>query len=761
MGLRLQYKINCNADLKDLQKVFICATPGDLEQYLDTISGDLFKAQSNISVWYPVVDDDTPDNEETYKLLLADMNLFVIPVTKSFLDDESRARNMEMVFAMEHGIPVLPILFERVPKSRFSEVCGKLHVLDKNDPDPTSLPYEDKLKLFLDTVLLKDEMIGKIRQAFAAYIFLSYRKKDRKYAQDVMRLIHKSPFARDIAIWYDEYLTPGEDFNESIRHAFDKSDLFALVVTPNLLEQSNYVMRVEYPMASENGKKIIPIMPVQTDGGELERCYPGIPDVVSADEKNADYIDHLIREALTIHQDDSPEHKYIMGLAYLSGIDVETDHERALSLITDAAEADLDEALLKLVSMYENGLGVQRSYYYGAVWHEKYVGLLQRRLACGDADTDSRAKLLNEININILKWHNIFRDDKAWHMCVEMNKYNKGKMTTAENIALLEKSIVSSQISLNDKNAHLHYVIEPHTREAGELIDLVCADLISDGEENKANEFRQFYSVQIDLLRAQSKREEEDWPEAINRYKELILKLEECCALSNNEYVKRSKHSLVICYGELADCIYHLNGESCADSVKIQEYAKKSVELAKEYEEEGIEFSEKETVVPQFILVNGFIENREFDQAGKILCDFISHCEKKKEDEESVDSMRLLSRAHILFAKAERIKGNPDEEARHLIADTELLHRLSGIIGNNNVYLQEIQDYKRLIEIALKQGTDTKEYLKRLFGIGIWHYRSDKDYFMSLASLARQCNDYPMFQQATKQMIEIEKNNPE
>ena len=343
MGLRLQYKINCSADLKDLQKVFICATPGDLEQYLDTISGDLFKAQSNISVWYPVVDDDTPDNEETYKLLLADMNLFVIPVTKSFLDDESRARNMEMVFAMEHGIPVLPVLFERVPKSRFSEVCGKLHVLDKNDPDPTSLPYEDKLKMFLDTVLLKDEMIGKIRQAFAAYIFLSYRKKDRKYAQDVMRLIHKSPFARDIAIWYDEYLTPGEDFNESIRHAFDKSDLFALVVTPNLLEQSNYVMRVEYPMASENGKKIIPIMPVQTDGGELERCYPGIPAVVSAEEKNADFIDQLIREALTIHQDDSPEHKYIMGLAYLSGIDVETDHERALSLITDAAEADLDE----------------------------------------------------------------------------------------------------------------------------------------------------------------------------------------------------------------------------------------------------------------------------------------------------------------------------------------------------------------------------------------------------------------------------------
>ena len=760
MGINLQYKIKGNANLKDLQKVFICATKYDLDQYLETISEDLFKAQSNISVWYPVTDEETPYNEDTYKLLLADMNLFVIPVTKAFLDEESRARNMEMVFAMEHGIPVLPVLFERVPKSRFSEVCGKLHVLDKNDPDPTALPYEDKLKLFLDTVLLKDEMISKIRQAFAAYIFLSYRKKDRKYAQDVMRLIHKNPFARDIAIWYDEYLTPGEDFNESIRHAFEKSNLFALVVTPNLLEQSNYVMRVEYPMASDNGKKIIPLMPVDTDGEELKRCYPGIPDVVNADEKNADYIDCLIREALTINQDDSPEHKYIMGLAYLSGIDVETDHERALSLITDAAGSELDEAILKLVSMYENGQGVQRSYYYGAVWHEKYVNLLQKRLADGDVDKDSRAALLKEININVLKWHNIFRDDKAWHMCVEMHKYNKGKMTIEENISLLENSIIESKISLNDKKAHLHYVIEPHTRAADEYIERVCADLVAGGEEEKAKEFKKFYSVQIDLLRAQSEREKEDWPEAIKRYKELIPRLDDCCVLSNKEYIKRSKYSLVICYGELSDSIYHLNGESCSNSVKIQEYALKAIELAGTYEEEGIVFTEKETMIPKFILVNGYIGNREFGQAEEILSDFISLCEKRKEDVESVDSLRLLSQAHVLFAKIENLKDNAAEEEKHLIADTELLHRLSNIIGNDNVYLQEITDYKRLVEIAVKQGTDHKEYLKRLYGIGIWHYRNDKDYFMSLASIARKCDDYPMFQQITQQLIEINKNNP-
>ena len=752
LGLGLQYRIKANADLKDLQKVFICATEKDLDQYLEPLSGDLFKAQPSISIWYPVKDNDTPYDEGSYTPLLADMNLFVIPVTKAFLDEESRARNLEMVYAMEHGIPVLPVLFEKVPKSRFSEVCGKLHVLDRFDPDPTSLPYEDKLKVFLDTVLLKDEMIEKIRQAFAAYIFLSYRKKDRKYAQEVMRLIHKNPFTRDIAIWYDEYLTPGEDFNESIRKAFDKSDLFALVVTPNLLEQSNYVMRVEYPMAAGNGKKIIPVMPVQTDGEELERCYPGIPDVVPADEKSADRIDQLIREALTIRQDDSPEHKYIMGLAYLSGIDVETDHEKALNLITDAAGSDLDEAYLKLISMYENGQGVQRSYYYGAVWHEKYVELLKRRLDAGEGGKDSEADLIREMNAVILKWHNIFRDDKAWHLCVEMNRFQNGEKTVPELTAFLENSLIMARICLNKTPAD--YIIEPFTRAAGEKLDLICSILTAGGETAGSDEYRKFYQVQMGILRAGADRAKQNWSGAIQGYENAIAELEECLLLSDKRFVKRSKYGLVICYGELADCMCHMSRDE-----KIQEYAQKSLELLEEYEEEGNSFTEKDLSVPVFILVRTLTEKREFDKAAGMLKRFITQCDKRKEEEESVDSLRMLSQAHILFAGIENQRNNLAEEEKHLLDDTELLHKLSGIIGNQNVYLQEIEDYKRLTEISVKNGTDSKTYLDRLFGIGIWHYRNNKDYFMSLASTARKCNDYPMFQKITKQLIEIDKNS--
>ncbi|MBP5304011.1 MAG: tetratricopeptide repeat protein, partial [Clostridia bacterium] len=58
----------------------------------------------------------------------------------------------------------------------------------------------------------------------------------------------------------------------------------------------------------------------------------------------------------------SPEHLYCIALAYLGGIDVEVDHERALDLMTRASNGGHLDATKKLVSMYTNGEGVARSY---------------------------------------------------------------------------------------------------------------------------------------------------------------------------------------------------------------------------------------------------------------------------------------------------------------------------------------------------------------------------------------------------------------
>jgi hypothetical protein len=147
-----------------------------------------------------------------------------MPVTTKLLTTENAALDAEFRFAIERHIPVLPLMQEGGLDELFSQKCGDLQYLDKakSARDLTEIPYEEKLKNYLESVLVSDEMAEKIRAAFDAYVFLSYRKKDRKYAQELMRLIHKNDFCRDIAIWYDEFLTPGENFNESIREALKK-----------------------------------------------------------------------------------------------------------------------------------------------------------------------------------------------------------------------------------------------------------------------------------------------------------------------------------------------------------------------------------------------------------------------------------------------------------------------------------------------------------------------------------------------------------
>ena len=100
-------------------------------------------------------------------------------------------------------------------------------------------------------MLISDETAQKVRDAFDAYIFLSYRRDDRAKAQELMRLFHKDSSCKSVAIWYDEFLRPGENFDQSIQRMLEDGDVFTLLVTHNMVKEDNYVLREEYPKAKE------------------------------------------------------------------------------------------------------------------------------------------------------------------------------------------------------------------------------------------------------------------------------------------------------------------------------------------------------------------------------------------------------------------------------------------------------------------------------------------------------------------------------
>ena len=367
----LQYKTKGNTTPKGKPKVYLCCHPDDLDIYLDGISEELFSEQ-NCSVWYTRVAPDVRNDD--FLEDLCQMQLFVIPVTLKFLNTSNVALEKEFKFALKNNIPVLPIMQESGLETLFNQKCGDIQFLDKTLRDKTAIRYQEKLKSFLSSVLIGDELANKVRAAFDAYVFLSYRKKDRKYAQELMKLIHKNDFCRNVAIWYDEFLTPGENFNDAIESALKKSGLFVLAVTPNIVNETNYIMTTEYPMALREDKPILPAELIPTDRQELLRKYEKLPLCANAhSEELTEALLASIKRIVIKENDSSPEHNFFIGLAYLTGIDVEVDYDRAIQLITKAAESGLYEAKSKLVDIYSIGVGIKLDIVQALAWQKNVL----------------------------------------------------------------------------------------------------------------------------------------------------------------------------------------------------------------------------------------------------------------------------------------------------------------------------------------------------------------------------------------------------
>lgn len=355
-------KTKNKVDVDKKPRVYFTCHPDNFETCFQKICNDIFKTH-DCAIYYTHDMTEAIGSEER-EVDLGRINLFVVPVTSALLTTPNRAMDEDIPHAFAKHIPILPILMESGIDELYSkpDKFGQLQYLNPHSQDFTEIFYAEKLKKYLESVLISDKLATRVRAAFDAYIFLSYRKKDRKYANELMRLVHSIPQCRDIAIWFDEFLTPGESFKESIDKILHDSKLFALLVTPNLLEETdgkpNFVMAEEYPAARKSGKPILPAEMEETDKEALCEKYEGLPACVKPGdtEFHALFVDAV--SSIAVETNNTPEHNFLIGLAYLDGIDVEVNREFALELITGAAEAKLLEAMIKLISIYSDGIGV-------------------------------------------------------------------------------------------------------------------------------------------------------------------------------------------------------------------------------------------------------------------------------------------------------------------------------------------------------------------------------------------------------------------
>ncbi len=376
---KLKTKNKIDTDKKP--RIYFTCHPDDLGHFKN-ICEDIFKTHDCIIRYTEDMTESIDENDK--EIDLGRNNLFLVPVTRKLLSTPNRTMDEDIPYALKKHIPVLPIMMEAELDSLYEDKFGELQYLYPYSTDISEVPYEEKLKNYLEAVLVSKETANRIRSAFDGYIFLSYRKTDRSYANELMKLIHSDPKCRDIAVWFDEFLIPGESFTENIKKIIDDCKLFTLLVTERLFEkitnrdgteQDNYVIRVELPLAQMNKKeKGTDIFAIEMEGSNKETLLTLVSDIgnfINSNDKDFQIrLWNMISKFATT-ANDTPEHNFLIGLAYLDGIDVEVNRDFAVELITKSANDNLPEAMFKLVTMYTDGVGVEPNQDKVKEWSKK------------------------------------------------------------------------------------------------------------------------------------------------------------------------------------------------------------------------------------------------------------------------------------------------------------------------------------------------------------------------------------------------------
>ena len=440
----MKYRTKGGTSPQGKTKIYFACHLSDLK-LLDRICLDIWKHR-DVVVCYK--DADEAINEEDLSL----MQLMVIPVTSKLLEDAECSVYDEFAFFCQNNLPVLPLMLERGLESLYAQKFNNVQFLSMMSGDATALSFEDRMRYTLDVLLPDEEVIERVRNAFAAYIFLSYRKKDRQKAQELMQMIHRIPEYRDVAIWYDEFIVGSEDFNDSISRALAKCDLFALMITPNLIAEENYVKEIEYPMALQENKEILPIEMVDTNREEFGRQFEKITNIIKGtDEAFQEYLQEKYKKLAFARREGHPEHDYLIGLAYLNGIDVETNYVLAEQMIREAADAGVVEAMGELVNMLYYGKGV-------ACNRSEAIQVQKRKIAAV-SQRDNRATLAEELG-------------RLGNMYIDMRRLEEAKKTYEELRAIADAALRAADTEADINK--LTVILGDSWLKTGNIRDMMC-----------------------------------------------------------------------------------------------------------------------------------------------------------------------------------------------------------------------------------------------------------------------------------------------
>ncbi len=254
------------------RRIHISAHPADRYLYFDRVMRAVELVDGCVAAFCPFPNDtgcDLPEDADT---------LVVLASVKYFVWQNSGFQS-EFLRAKERGVRVVPILLEKEAINLLNMRLGKLQYIDAT---------ADGFDFALDELYahLANPEPRAVDESLPS-VFISYRKSDGEHLSDILKIIEGSPKYGSFNLWYDRIIYPGDNYSTAILRALTECDLFILLVSPAVLEEGNYVMRVEYPEARKLGKRILPVEILPTDRAALAEKFPDLPKCVSIKQVGA------------------------------------------------------------------------------------------------------------------------------------------------------------------------------------------------------------------------------------------------------------------------------------------------------------------------------------------------------------------------------------------------------------------------------------------------------------------------------------------
>lgn len=246
-------------------KIFISAHPSDRSWYLEPLVNTIESIEGFVAVYNPIPRDKGPTipNDTDVLVVIASLKYFIW--ANSGYESEFSA-------AVKAGIKIIPLLIESGQNfiNLVNTRCKKTQYIDATE----------NLGFALDTLRAHLTSCDRTVDEGLPSAFISYRKCDRKFLHDLVAALEASDSFKNINIWYDEIIAPGENYSKSIMNHLETCNLFILLVTPNILEENNYVLRVEYPAAKKLNKRILAIEAEKTDRQKLKELYGNLGHII-------------------------------------------------------------------------------------------------------------------------------------------------------------------------------------------------------------------------------------------------------------------------------------------------------------------------------------------------------------------------------------------------------------------------------------------------------------------------------------------------